>query len=265
MKDQKEINKRQKEFYQSFQKNYITKLWFALRNGVLTKFRQSIGVEKNVIDKHVEWIGNLKGKKVLDLGCYQGNSLSMYLAQNSSEYIAIDLSEIAITKLNERLKMIPSANAMAVDFLSEDFKEDNFDIIYAYAVLHHFKNVPELIDRLNEKLSKNGKIISYDPTNTSISIRILRGLYRPFQTDKDWEWPFSKKTIELFENSFNVIEKHGLLGKSKWFFLLNLLPIGERRKIEKAKKWQKDDWNKSKTSRKELYRCMQLTMLMMKK
>ncbi|MCM8569225.1 class I SAM-dependent methyltransferase [Gramella jeungdoensis] len=265
MKDQKEVNKRQKEFYQSFKKNFATKLWFSLRNGILTNFRKSVGIEGIIINQHAEWIGDLKGKKVLDLGCFIGNSLSMYLAENAAEYVAIDLSDNAVQQFNRRLKHIPSANAYAVDFLAEEFKENDFDLIYAYAVLHHFKDVDGLIKRLNEKLSDKGRIINYDPTKTSLPVRLARSLYRPFQSDRDWEWPFDKKTIRKFENSFNILERHGILGKSKWFFLLNLLPIGEKKRIEIGRKWLKEDWEKSRISDERLYSCMQLTMFMEKK
>ena len=77
--DQRDVNTRQKEFYQSFKKNFATRLWFSLRNGILTDFRKSVGVEKGVVQQHYKWIGNLRDKKVLDLGCYEGNSLSLML------------------------------------------------------------------------------------------------------------------------------------------------------------------------------------------
>ncbi len=264
-KDQRDINKRQKEFYQSFQKNFATKLWYSLRNGILTKFRKSTGIEKTVLQQHYNWIGDVSGKKVLDLGCFQGNSLTMYLAQNASSYIGIDLSETAIEHLNKRLANIPTAEACAVDFLSKKFKEKDFDLIYAYGVLHHFKDVDELIQKLNEKLAPAGKIISFDPTATSKPVWLLRSLYRPFQTDKDWEWPFTEGTIAKFERAFDVLDRRGILGKSKWFFLLNLLLLSEEKKMKKGKQWHEEDWEKSRTSKKRFLSCMQISMLMQKK
>lgn len=264
-KSQEEINKRQKEFYQNFKKNYATKLWYSLRNGLLTKFRKSVGIEKFVVQQHYEWMIDVKGKKVLDLGCFKGNSLSFYLAQNASKYIGIDLSEPAVNYLNSRLKDIPKANAYALDFLSEKFKEKDFDLIYAYGVLHHFKDVDELIEKLNEKLAPKGKIISYDPTTTSKPVWLIRSLYRPFQSDKDWEWPFTEKTIAKFEKAFHILDRRGTLGKSKWFFLLNLLPISEEKRLEKGKKWHEEDWKKSRESRKRFLECMQISLFMEKK
>ncbi|MGM1056412.1 MAG: class I SAM-dependent methyltransferase [Bacteroidota bacterium] len=263
-KETEDINKRQKQFYETKTKNFPTKVWSYFRNGILNKIRKDIGVERQMYELHKEWFGDLSQKKVLDLGCYEGNSLSMHLALNSKEYIAIDLSEIGIAHLSNRLKDIPQAKAFAIDFLSEEFTEKDFDLIYAYGVLHHFKDVELLIKRLNEKLNTNGTIISNDPLQTSLPIKTIRTLYRPFQSDKDWEWPFSKKVYYQFENAFKIKERRAMLGKAKWFFIVNFLPLSADKKTEIVKKWHREDWEKSKVSDSHMFRCMHLTMLMQK-
>lgn len=268
MKTQEEIietNIRQKEFYNTKKRNFATKIWSSLREKTLKKIRKNIGILDQSYDLHKVWFGDLANKKVLDLGCFQGNSLSLLLAENAKEYIGVDLSDVAIEKLNKKLIHITSAKAIAVDFLSDDFKEKDFDLIYAYGVLHHFQSVPVLINKLNEKLAVNGEIISYDPLETSLPIKIIRKLYRPFQSDADWEWPFTKKTYFQFQNAFSIIERRGLLGKAKWFFLLNFVPMSEEKRMNLGKKWHNDDWENSKTSDANLFACMHLTMLMKKK
>ena len=260
-----EVNKRQKDFYNYKKKNLVTKIWYGIRNGMLNKVRKNIGSEKQIQLLHIEWCGDLSNKKVLDLGCYEGNAMSIYLAENSKKYLAIDLSEKGINHLSSRLKNIETASATAIDFFSENFKENNFDLIYAYGVLHHFKDVDGLIIHLNSKLAPNGLVISNDPLQTSAPIKLLRTIYRPFQSDKDWEWPFSKKTFKKFDKSFDIIEKRGMLGKAKWSFLLNLIPISNQKKLNIAKEWHKRDWEKSNKSKQVMFRCMHLTMLMQKR
>jgi SAM-dependent methyltransferase len=261
-----EINKKQKEFYNHKKKNLPTRIWSFVREKTLKQIRRDIGVLNQSYDLHKEWFGDLTNKKVLDLGCFSGNNLSFYLAENSKEYIGLDLSDLAIAKLNERLKDIPSAKAIAADFLSEtDFPDKDFDVIYAYGVLHHFQNPDVLIKKLNDKLAPGGIIVSYDPLETSLPIKIIRTIYRPFQSDKDWEWPFTRKTYYKFHNTFKVIERHGVLGQAKWYFLINLLPMSDVKKQEIGKKWHKKDWELSATSDSHMFRCMQLTMVMQKK
>lgn len=260
-----EINKKQKEFYNHKKKNLPTRIWSFVREKTLKQIRRDIGILNQSYDIHKVWFGDVSNKKILDLGCFEGNYWSRYLAENSKQYIGLDLSDLAIERLNKKIAAFPNAKAVSADFLSDDFAEKDFDIIYAYGVLHHFQNPDVLIAKLNEKLAPNGTIISYDPLETSLPIKFIRVLYRPFQSDKDWEWPFSRKTYYKFHNTFNVIERHGVLGQAKWYFLINLLPISEEKKQSIGKKWHKKDWDLSATSDSHLFKCMQLTMIMQKK
>lgn len=261
----KRMISRQKAFYENKEKNSITKIWYYFRNKTLNAFRKNIGLEKEIYDLHVGWLGDLKNMKVLDLGCFEGNSLSFYIANNSRKYVGIDLSEKAVEKLEKRLKEIPNANVYAVDFLSDDFNEKDFDLIYAYGVLHHFKDTDELIRKLKEKLKPGGKIISYDPLKTSLPIKIARALYRPFQSDRDWEWPFSRKVFYTYANQFYILDRRAILGKTKWLFLINLLPMKKHKKQEISKKWHHKDWEFSKKNDAHMFKCMHLTMLMQHK
>ena len=258
-------NIKQKEFYNNFKQNFFTKIWSKLRNGLLNKIRKNIGIQDQVYLLHKEWFGDLSNKKVLDLGCFTGNHWSYYLAEHSKQYLGIDLSDVAIVKLNEKLKFFPNAKAEAVDFLSNDFAEKNFDLIYAYGVLHHFENTTILINKLNDKLAPKGEIISYDPLETSLPIKIIRTLYRPFQSDAAWEWPFTMKTFYLYQKAFVIKERRGLLGKSKWVAFLDILPISENKKRIIRQKWHQHDWDESFDSDRAMFSCMHLTMLMQKR
>jgi SAM-dependent methyltransferase len=260
-----ETNKKQAAFYNDIKQNFFTKIWANLRNGILNKIRKNIGIQSQAYSLHKEWFGDLSQKKVLDLGCFSGNYLSLYLAEHSKQYIGIDLSDKAIAKLSSKIEPFSGAKAIAVDFLSDEFAEKDFDLIYAYGVLHHFPNTGILINKLNEKLISNGSIVSYDPLETSLPIKIIRALYRPFQSDAAWEWPFTKKTVYKYSKAFNIVERRGVLGKSKWFFLINFLPISEVKKQEIGKKWHQEDWQKSSVSDSVLFSCMHLTMHMKKK
>ena len=121
-----------------------------------------------------------------------------------------------------------------------------------------------LFDKLKEKLAPNGQLISYDPLKTSWPLKVIRAIYRPFQSDADWEWPFTKKTVQRFHNEFNVVERRAILGSSKWAFFLNLLPMSSEKKLNYIKKLHHKDWEQSKTNDRHLYKCMHLTMLMEK-
>jgi 2-polyprenyl-3-methyl-5-hydroxy-6-metoxy-1,4-benzoquinol methylase len=257
------VNKKQKEFYNSnskSKKNFASRIWSKIRNGLLNDYRKEFDVKDKVYDEHKRWLGDLSDKKVLDLGCLRGNALTFHMASNAKEYIGIDLSDKAIAELNRKLvkKDFTNAKALAIDFLSKNFEEKNFDVIYAYGVLHHFEDVDLLIMKLNEKLKKGGMVISYDPLETSLPIKALRTLYRPFQSDKEWEWPFTKTTLQKFDKNFMIIEKKGILGSSKYGILLNFLPLPKIYKHKIIDEMTQKDWSLNTWS--QIHKCMHLTM-----
>ena len=262
-----ELNKRQKEFYNADthpKKNFASSLWSNFRNGALSDFRKKFDIKDRVYDEHKIWLGDISNKKILDLGCLRGNALTLYMAEHAKEYIGIDLSDVAIASLQKRIEdhHFKNASAIAVDFLSPEFHQTDFDIIYAYGVLHHFENFDLLVSKLKEKLATNGVIISYDPLETSLPIKILRALYRPFQDDKDWEWPFTKSVITKIKTNFKVEEIRGVLGKSKYGVLLNLLPLNNNFKSRIIAKMVEQDWNIKQPE--DIYSCMHTTMLLRK-
>ncbi len=263
-----ELNKKQKEYYSSNddeRTNIFIKIWFYLRNTTLDQYRQKYDLKDRVYEQHKIWLGDLSDKKVLDLGCLRGNALSIYMAKNAKQYIGIDLSDTAIEKLNRKLQKHQCKNAVgiAIDFLSPEFMENNFDIIYAYGVLHHFENFDLLISRLKHKLAVNGRIISHDPLETSFPIKMIRTLYRPFQADKEWEWPFTKKTLATLADNFDVLDQKGILGESKYGIFYQFIPMGKKRKDKLIKKRIDKDWNLR--ALKDAYPCMQLSLCMQKK
>lgn len=255
------VNEKQREFYNQPQKSLASRIWSAVRNGVLNDFRDQFDIKSRVYEEHKRWLGDLSAKKVLDLGCLRGNHLSFYMARNAKQYIGIDLSDKAIGILSKKLTpdQYPNASAMAIDFLSPEFTEKDFDVIYAYGVLHHFEDFGLLLDRMESKLSANGRVICYDPLQTSPPLKLARALYRPFQTDKHWEWPFTKETLKTIESRFRILDIHGIMGASKWGIALNLLPLSKGYVQKKVQDWIEQDWASQGIDRK-LYRCLHVTI-----
>ena len=260
------INERQKDFYNTNSyEGFYSKIWGKLRDNVFSAFRDEYNIKTLVYDKHQEWLGDLSRKKVLDLGCLEGNKLSFYMAKEAADYVAIDLSEKAIGVLQQKMdkKGLSKARLYAVDFLSPAFADKDFDVIYAYSVLHHFPDMDLLAKKLKEKLAPGGIVISYDPTETSLPVKLARMAYRPFQNDADWEWPFTKKTFLQLKSHFKIEAIHGVLGKAKYAFLYNLLPVSKAAKQRTIKKAIEKDWNITEINQ-QLMSCMHVTMLLRK-
>jgi len=221
-----ELNVRQKAYYESKAGaasgrnpagNLATFLWARLRQSI-QRSERGVGVGAAIADTHRAWLGDLSDKDVLDLGCYSGNRLSVEIAQSAKSYLGLDLSAKAIEKLRGKLEGIPGAEAKTADFLAEDYCE-RFDVIYACSVLHHFSDFDVLCAELHKALRPGGVVISIDPLQSDPLIRLARWLYRPFQSDKDWEWPFDRRNFATIRRYFAIEAVQGFRGLSKLGFL----------------------------------------------
>jgi 2-polyprenyl-3-methyl-5-hydroxy-6-metoxy-1,4-benzoquinol methylase len=238
-----------------------THLWARARRAML-RMGHSAGIEDDVLEKQRRWLGDLSGKKVLDLGCFAGNPLSMHLARSSASYLGLDLSEQATEKLNRTLLEAglygPDTRAEAGDFLSPDFREVQFDVVYAKSVMHHFKHFEAMLEILHDKLVPDGIVVTWDPLQTSLPVRVARTLYRPFQSDKAWEFPFTHDTFTSLRKYFFIEDLQGIFGRSKWAFLL--APLNTDRATRLARRWHEQDLEHANKLGVDLWRCMQVAM-----
>jgi SAM-dependent methyltransferase len=87
------------------------------------------------------WMKKIKGNKVLDLGCGEGND-SIFFAKNGYEVFSLDLSERAIKSFEENAtqKNVQKLVHPILYDISKPLKfEDNmFDIVFAHLSLHYF-------------------------------------------------------------------------------------------------------------------------------
>jgi len=263
-----DINQQQADFYNKPKKNAISSIWSWGRGKLLRSVRLSIGVSDDVYRLHREWLADLSGKKVLDLGCFAGNVLSLEIAKKAGYYLGIDLSKRGISELKAKLESegVINGQAVVVDFLSDDFDQyGQFDVIYIYGAMHHFQHFDVLLNRLNEVLMPNGRIITYDPTETSPLIKFIRSVYRPFQSDAAWEWPFNRDTYKSIQKVFVVEHVQGFLGRSKAAVMLAFLPLSANWKRKKSQEWHAYDLANANSFGPALESCMHVAMCLRKK
>ncbi|MCD4685502.1 MAG: class I SAM-dependent methyltransferase [Anaerolineae bacterium] len=256
-----ETNRKQAEFYDmpgEDRGNLIYQIWRTsrLRMG---RVRRAMGISHAVHELHRQWLGNLSDKSVLDLGCGAGNVLSLGLARQSASYLAIDLSERLISMFSKKLTeaQIPHARAEVRDFLSPAFT-DTFDVIYIHAAMHHFEDFDAFCRILASHLNPHGFVITYDPLQTNWLVKLARILYRPFQTDKEWEWPFSKSSFATIQNHFRIAQVQGVLGYAKWAALIGLISPALGRRI--SKRLHQHDMRVANKLNRSLWRCMHVAM-----
>lgn len=258
-----ELNEKQRSFYNTASDkrdfNVVMEAWRRARRNMYFLLNES-GIWHDVYSLQKEWMGDLSGKKVLDFGCYAGNALSGYLASHAEEYWGIDLSDKALASLEMyfRERNITGARLQAVDILSDEFSEKDFDIIYAQGVIHHFNPIDVVLSVLQKKLKVGGRVITLDPQQTTFLTRSVRAIYHPFRVDKEWEWPFTRRTYSSIRRYFDIIQIRGFMGLSKW--AIPLAVLNKRLATNLAATLHKKDFSEATREGPALWRCMQVIM-----
>lgn len=247
------INKAQREYYEhadgadeSEVNGVATNLWRRWRGRALSVFEEA-SMDQSLGKVHLRWLPqDLSQFKVLDLGVGYGNPLSLTLAQAAGSYIAIDLSQRLVDHFQRSLDRIgaPKARAFVADFLSQEFAERDFNLVYARAVFHHFKYFDAFLENLHGRLAPGGVVLTLDdPIETWLPMKALRALYRPFQTDASWEYPFTRSTLGRIQHFFTIERAQGTYDSSKWAIPLGFVAPKLARRC--ATRWHSSDLARS--------------------
>lgn len=211
-----EINKRQAAFYDKFhtegEYNAPSRLWRRFRDRV----RATADVDERVDAFERAAFASIQPRRVLEVGCYNGRAQTDWLLASPwlERYVGLDLSTKAIERFAARLDEAAAAKAALLvgDFLQHDFEEASFDVVYMHSTFHHFPDPAIAIDRIARLLAPGGSFITFDPMLTNPFFRTVRGLYRPFQSDRDWEWPLRRACFEQLAGRFELRRVQGFLG-----------------------------------------------------
>ena len=237
-----EVNREQARFYdaihsaeavsgsggyaENVRANVLTRVWAGLRYRQQAAAKEA-GVEDAMKQAHREWINAKAGGEFLEIGCFSGSPSTFHLARAAAIYRGIELSPLAVSRLNERFAeegLQQKARAEAGDFLLMDEKR-KYDLIYAHGVLHHFENPEPVFEKLARLLKSDGRLIFVDPCAVNSIYRVLRRAYRPFQSDAAWEWPFRSVTVTALEQRFEIVEGFGWGRRSLPLSVLTGLPV----------------------------------------
>ena len=224
------VNQRQAEFYNDFETevalNLPSKLWRRFRR----RIKSNLNITEQVSQLQYNWIFDENPKTILEIGCYNGTEFTLNLIRDLPElhYTGIDLSTSACETFRTKLNFYNLTNRTKIvdgDVLEHKFKNAHFDVVYMNGVLHHFPDINLTLNLISEILKPNGCLITSDPMITNRLFRTFRSIYRPFQIDKDWEFPFEKDTFNKIMENFEIEVIQGFLGKGMYLSILASMPI----------------------------------------
>lgn len=117
-------------------------------------------------------IGNLKGLKILDLGC-GGGLLSEEFAKNGAVVTGLDISENSINVASEHAHI----NNLVIDYKvgsAENIpaSDNEFDVVICADCLEHVDNLEHVIYEVSRVLKKEG-LFCYDTFNRNFLSKVL--------------------------------------------------------------------------------------------
>lgn len=183
----------------------------------------------------LQQLGDIRGKRLLDLGCGAGEN-SVYFAQQGADCVAADYSPGMV---NVALKLAAAngvkiegrtANAMALDFA-----DNTFDIVYASNLLHHIPDPQVTLREMHRILKPGGKACFWDPLKHNPLINVYRRMATEVRTDD--EMPLNINIVKEVQSLFSQTHYETFWLASLWIFLRFYL-------IEKVDPNQERYWKK---------------------
>jgi len=159
----------------------------------------------------VRWIGerlgDVRGKKVLDVGAGLGEA-SVWFARNGADVTALDISP-GMLELGGQVAARYGVSVTPVVGSATDlsrFPDATFDIVYGANVLHHV-DIPACLDEVRRVLKPGGRAAFWDPVKYNPAIEVYRRLAGGMRTDD--EHPLRVGDFEAMQARFRHVEARG--------------------------------------------------------
>jgi len=184
----------------------------------------------------VKQLGNIKGKKILNLGCGLGEE-AVYLSIQGAKVTALDISRemLEITKklakkygVNKKISFI----CMSAEKLK--FNNETFDFVFGCNILHHV-DIKKTISETKRVLRSKGSAVFFEPLAYNPLINVYRIMANKVRTDG--EHPLKVKDLEKIKLFFPKMTHR----ECQFFTLLIFVwfYLGERVHPKNQRYWKK--------------------------
>lgn|SRR5215469_4889209 len=155
-------------------------------------------VYQNVVQAAEDFLGGVKGKFILEVGCGRGATL-LELARRGATTVGLDYSEEAldVCRAHER----QNGTTGRTTFVNGDarklpFPSESFDYVFSVGLIEHFEDPGQLLAEQNRVLRRGGYILVQVPQTYSLYTPMKMLLIRlgkwPYG---GWETQFSKRQL----------------------------------------------------------------------
>lgn len=174
--------------------------------------------QKKAVKKFLEKESVPKSVKILDFGCGSGRTLKMFRSLGYENSVGVDVSSNSM-KLCEKGGFKTGKDAFLVKEGGTNFKDKEFDLVFADGVLEHFEDFMPIVREMS-RLSKKYVLIT-QPNHFSLYGRILRKtehkpVFEYTYRISDFENAFEKNGFKLARVShFNFREHWAMIFRKK--------------------------------------------------
>lgn len=133
----------------------------------------------NPFNLHLFHFDDCRGKAVLEIGCGAGAAVRRY-AKSGARIHAVDLTEISVKRTHKSLQLFNlKGNVLQSDAASLPFKDNSFDYVLSFGVLHHIPSTEAGIQEVSRVLKPGGKaLIALYYRHILLRNMLLFGLFR---------------------------------------------------------------------------------------
>jgi 2-polyprenyl-3-methyl-5-hydroxy-6-metoxy-1,4-benzoquinol methylase len=175
------------------------------------KFDTDIPIYHHPYPYVVRSLGELTGKKILEIGCGTGN-FSIILAKRGAKLVeSFDISVKSIELAMKRAKVNNVAdliNFQAMSVYEMNYKENFFDFIVGFNILHHI-NIEKVVDKIYWHLKPGGTAYFLEPFGNILWLERLR-LIIPVKLKEEDKFHYQEqltyKDVEKFKTRIKNVE-----------------------------------------------------------
>lgn len=135
-----------KEFYQEIDRRFFSKA------------EEYFPADKKPFDFLIDF-NALDGKDVLEIGIGNGSHAQL-LAENAKSFTGIDITDYAVNSVKKRFEVFNlSGQIIKMDAEMLAFKDNSFDFVWSWGVIHHSSNTEKILKEIKRVLRPGGEAI----------------------------------------------------------------------------------------------------------
>jgi SAM-dependent methyltransferase len=149
-------------------------------------------------------MGDLRGKKLLDIGAGLGES-SVYFALQGADVTTVDISpQMVETALKLGAQFGVKLQGLVSGGEALNLPEAAYDIIYIANTIHHVQDRALLFVQMHRALKPGGRFFSYDPLAYNPAINVYRRMASEVRTPD--ESPLTVADLRLAKKYFRNVQ-----------------------------------------------------------